>query len=157
MSVNNLTYTGERLTESFETKRNTAYDDARPNYVLQPGDHVIGTLTIGYGHTGPDVYIGQTITDDECVALLAHDIARFAAFVNAQVKIVVTQDEFDALVDFCFNVGPGNLESSTLLRDLNAGDIAGAAAQFDNWQFSHGVKMAGLLRRREAETKLFLS
>jgi lysozyme len=157
MSVNNLTYTGERLTESFESKRNTAYDDARPNYMLQPGDHVIGTLTIGYGHTGPDVYIGQTVTDDECVALLAHDIARFAAFVNAEVTIRLTQDEFDALVDFCFNVGTGNLASSTLLRDLNAGDIAGAAEQFDNWQFSHGKRMAGLLARREAETKLFLS
>jgi lysozyme len=157
MSVNNLTYTGERLTESFETKRNTAYDDARPNYVLQPGDHVIGTLTIGYGHTGPDVFIGQTITDDECVALLAHDIARFAAFVNAQVKIVLTQDEFDALVDFVFNVGPENFEESTLLHDLNAGDIPGAAEQFDRWQFSHGKKMAGLLARREAETRLFQS
>ena len=155
MGVNNLTYTGERLTESFETKRNTAYDDARPNYVLQPGDHVIGKLTIAYGHTGPDVFICQTISDDECQALLAHDIARFAAFVNAEVAIQLTQNEFDALVDFCFNAGPGNLASSTLLRDLNAGDIQGAAAQFDNWQFSHGVKMAGLLRRREAETTLF--
>jgi lysozyme len=157
MSVNNLTYTGERLTESFESKRNTAYDDARPNYVLQPDDTIIGTLTIGYGHTGPDVFIGQTISDDECVTLLAHDIASFAAFVNAQVTIKVTQNEFDALVDFCFNVGPGNLASSTLLRDLNAGDIQGAAAQFDNWQFSHGKKMAGLLTRREAETTLFQS
>ena len=157
MSVNNLTYTGERLTESFETKRNIAYDDARPNYVLQPGDKILGTLTIGYGHTGPDVFIGQTITDDECVALLNQDIARFAAFVNHEVTIQLTQNDFDALVDFCFNVGPGNLASSTLLRDLNAGNIQGAAAQFDNWQFSHGVKMAGLLRRREAETVLFQS
>ena len=157
MSVNNLTYSlsGEHLTEQFEACRLVAYDDARPTYLLKPGDRVLGTLSIGYGHTGPDVYIGQTITQGEADALLFKDIAGAAAFVNAEVKIVLTQDEFDALVDFVFNAGTGNFGRSTLLADLNAGKFAEAAQQFDLWDRSAGKVLAGLLRRRQSETQLF--
>ena len=157
MGVNNLTYSsnGLHLTEGFETKRLLAYDDKRPNYVLQPGDTILGTLTNGYGHTGPDVFIGQIVTDDQIVAWLQKDIAASAACVNRVVTVALTQSQFDALVDFVFNAGPGNFEGSTLLRDLNAGNVAAAADQFDAWVYSKGVKMAGLLRRRMAESALF--
>jgi lysozyme len=159
MSVNNLTYSqsGEHLTEEFETCRLVAYDDVRPNYVLKVGDRVLGTLTIGWGHTGPDVYIGQTITQAEAGALLLKDVAAAEAFVNAEVKVLLTQDEFDALVDFVFNAGTGNFGRSTLLADLNAGKFAEAAQQFDLWDRSAGKVLAGLLRRRQAEAQLFES
>jgi GH24 family phage-related lysozyme (muramidase) len=67
----------------------------------------------------------------------------------------ITQAEYDSLVDFPFNAGIGALTSSTLLRDLNAGDFAGAAARFDEWDHPGGQVVAGLLRRRWAETELF--
>jgi lysozyme len=67
------------------------------------------------------------------------------------------QDEFDALVDFVFNLGTTAFAGSTLLRDLNASNLAGAAAQFQNWDHAGGRVLAGLLQRRLAEAKLFQS
>jgi lysozyme len=75
--------------------------------------------------------------------------------VNHAVKVPITQDEFNALVDFVFNVGAGNFDSSTLLRELNAGDYAGAADQFARWDLAGGKVVEGLLRRRVAEADLF--
>jgi len=75
--------------------------------------------------------------------------------VNYLVKVPLTQGEFDALVDFDFNLGRGNLASSTLLKLLNAGDYQGAANEIDKWDRAGGVLLAGLLRRRQAETALF--
>jgi lysozyme len=75
--------------------------------------------------------------------------------VNNLVNVPLTQGQFDALVDFVYNLGVGNFESSTLLRDLNAGDMDAAANEFDKWDHVSGQVVAGLLRRREAETKEF--
>ena len=69
---------------------------------------------------------------------------------------VASQNEFDALVDFAFNCGCGNLNNSTLLKKLNAGDYEGAAQEFLKWDMAAGHHMAGLLRRRQAEELLFL-
>jgi lysozyme len=68
---------------------------------------------------------------------------------------VITQSQFDAMVDFCFNAGRGNFLQSTLLRKLNSGDFAGAAAQFALWVHAGGEVVAGLVRRRKAEADLF--
>ncbi|MGA8531869.1 MAG: lysozyme [Acidobacteriaceae bacterium] len=145
MGVNQLTYGGKglALTEQFEGCRLTAYQDQT------------GVWTIGYGHTGPDVRAGLTITLEEAEALLAKDVSSAAAFVNRIVMVEVTQQEFDALVDFVFNLGVGTFERSTLLRLLNAGEFAAAAAQFALWDRAGGAVVAGLLRRRQAETALF--
>ena len=145
MGANNLTYSGDglSLTEQFEGCSLTAYQDQ------------VGVWTIGYGHTGPDVSPGLTITQDQAQAMLAHDVGRAAACVNNLVAVELTQNEFDALVDFVFNLGAGAFTSSTLLRDLNAGDFAGAAAQFEVWDHAGGAVVAGLLRRRQAEAALF--
>ena len=145
MGVNNWTYGGDglALTEQFEGCKLTAYQDQ------------VGVWTIGYGHTGPDVVAGLTITLEQAQALLARDVSSAATCVNNVVAVELNQLEFDALVDFVFNLGTGAFQGSTLLRDLNAGDFAGAAAQFDAWDHAGGAVVAGLLRRRQAETALF--
>jgi lysozyme len=145
MGVNNLTYStkGLSLTEQFEGCRLTAYQDQ------------VGVWTIGYGHTGPDVTAGMTISIDAAQALLAKDVSSAADCVNNLVEVTLTQEEFDALVDFVFNLGAGAFRGSTMLRDLNAGDFTSAAAQFDMWDHAGGAVVAGLLRRRQAEAELF--
>jgi lysozyme len=133
------------LTEQFEGLRLTAYQDS------------VGVWTIGYGHTGSDVRPGLTITQEQAGALLQQDVAGAVAAVNRLVTVTLTQNQFDALVDFTFNEGQGNLASSTLLRELNAGNTAGAAAQFLVWVYAGGVQLPGLVKRRQAEAALFQS
>jgi lysozyme len=144
-NVNNLSYSdqGLALTEQFEGLRLTAYQDS------------VGVWTIGYGHTGLDVQPGLTITQEQAGALLLQDVAGAVAAVNRLVTVPLTQNQFDALVDFTFNEGQGNLASSTLLRELNAGNTAGAAVQFLVWVYAGGVKLPGLVTRRQAEADLF--
>lgn len=135
---------GLALTEQFEGCRLTAYLDQ------------VGVPTIGYGHTR-GVHLGMTCTQEQAEAWLREDIALCEQDVNTHVKVPLTQGEFDALVDFSFNLGCQSLNGSTLLRLLNAGNYAGAAAQFDLWDHAGGQVVAGLLRRREAEEQLFQS
>jgi lysozyme len=135
--------TGEQLTEHFEGCRLTAYQDVK------------GLWTIGVGHTGPEVCEGLVWTQEQADAQLLKDIQNAVDHVNRLVTVPLTQDEFDALVDFIFNVGSGNFDRSALLRLLNAGDYQGAAAQFDLWDHAGGKVVAGLLRRREAEKAEF--
>jgi len=144
-NVNNLSYSdqGLALTAQFEGLQLTAYQDP------------VGVWTIGYGHTGPDVVPGLTITQEQASDLLLQDVSGAVAAVNRLVTIPLTQNQFDALVDFTFNVGQGNLASSTLLRELNAGNTAGAAAQFLVWVYAKGVELPGLVTRRQAEAALF--
>lgn len=145
MAINNLTYSGDglALTEQFEGCRLSAYQDQA------------GVWTIGYGHTGPDVVPGMTITSDQAQSLLMGDISGAAACVNQVVNVPLAQPEFDALVDFVFNLGPGAFEGSTMLRLLNSGDFTAAAAEFQKWDHAGGKVVAGLLRRREAEEAMF--
>jgi lysozyme len=113
-----------------------------------------GIWTIGYGHTA-DVHAGQHITLEQAEDWLQGDLAETARQVNAMVHVPLTQNEFDALVDFTFNVGAGNLENSTLLKMLNAGNYTGAARQFERWDKVRGAVIGGLLRRRKEEEKIF--
>ena len=133
-----------------------AYDDFRPKHELKAGDTVRGTLTIGYGHTGSDVSIGQTITEVQGRDILRRDLATAEGDVTGAVKVPLTQNQFDALVSFVFNVGGSNFRKSTLLKKLNARDFAGAAQQFAVWNKSKGQVLAGLSKRRAAEAALFL-
>ena len=113
-----------------------------------------GVPTIGYGHTA-GVAMGQTITQQQADDYLRRDVRMFERAVERLVKVPLTQGQFDALVSFAFNLGEGALAQSTLLRLLNAGDYAGAAAQFDRWNKSGGRVLPGLVRRRAAERALF--
>jgi lysozyme len=134
---------GLALTENFESCRLTAYRDIK------------GVLTIGYGHTGPDVVEGLVWTQDQADTALVCDTQHEVNTVNRLVTIELSQTAFDALVDFVFNVGSGNFAGSTMLKLLNSGDTEGAAAQFDAWDHSNGQVISGLLRRRRAEESEF--
>jgi lysozyme len=133
---------GLSLTEQFEGCRLEAYQDQ------------VGVWTIGYGHT-KGVHAGMTCTLEEAQQFLCDDVAEAVAAVNHLVTIQLSQGEFDALVDFTFNLGIGNFASSTLLKKLNAGDIEGAADEFLKWDVAGGQHVAGLLKRRQAERALF--
>ena len=133
---------GLHLTESFEDCRLQAYLDSG------------GVPTIGYGHTH-GVAMGMTCTQEQAEQWLQQDVQVAAQAVNRMVTVALTQPEFDALVDFTFNLGTGSLQHSTLLRLLNAGDYKGAAAEFEKWDRAGGKVMAGLLRRRQAEEQMF--
>ena len=134
--------TGLSLTEQFEGSKLTAYRDAG------------GVWTNGYGNTH-GVVPGSTITQDQAVADLKNNIQTSVNDINRLVTVQLNQDEFDALVDFDFNLGSRQLATSTLLSLLNTGNFAGAAAEFDKWDHCGGAVLAGLLRRRQAETAEF--
>jgi lysozyme len=134
---------GEAVIESFEGYSNTAYKD------------VGGVWTIGYGHT-QDVKPGDVCTDDQAQQWLTQDIQWAVSEVKRVVTVPLTQNEFDALVDFVYNVGIGNFESSTMLKLLNSGNYADAAGEFAKWDIASGKQIAGLLNRRIAERDEFL-
>jgi len=112
-------------------------------------------LTIGYGHTGPDVKEGMTITQKQADELLKLDTERFEKSVRSCVEIPLEQTQFDALVSFAFNCGAAALSKSTLLKKLNSGDVIAAAQEFHKWNKGGGKVLAGLVRRRAAESWLF--
>lgn len=116
--------------------------------------------TIGYGHSGPDVKPGDKITKDQAEKLLKNDVARFENAVNRNVKVPISQNMFDALVVFCYNVGPGAFAGSTLLKKLNKGDYKGAQEEFAAWnkvkdKAGNMVESKGLTKRRAEEAALF--
>lgn len=135
---------GLSLTEQFESCRLVAYSDSK------------GIPTIGYGHT-LNVHLGMTCTQDQAEAWLYADVANAARAVNDWVRVSITQQEFDALVDFAFNCGINAFHGSTMLLRLNAGNYGGAANEFERWDKCDGTEVAGLLRRRLAEKQEFQS
>lgn len=145
----NTSAAGIALIKESEALRLTAYFDSE------------GVPTIGWGHTlnvvKADVGV-KTITEAEAETLfLVDDLPRYEAAVNVVVKVPINQGQYDALVDFAFNLGGGALANSTLLRKLNRGDTEGAAQEFARWV--HGVGgdiLPGLVTRRAAERALFL-
>ncbi|MFN1124542.1 lysozyme [Xylella fastidiosa] len=116
-----------------------------------------GVLTIGYGETGKHVVPGLRLTNEqEADARLRARLAKeFEPAVRRHVKVTLAQHQFDALVSLSFNIGAGAFHRSTLLRKLNAGDVAGAAEQFHVWKWAGGRVQSGLVRRRKAERWLF--
>lgn len=139
---------GLELVKSFEGLKLDAY--------LCPA----GIPTIGYGHTGKDVKLGQRISLLDAEKLLEKDLARFEAAVSILVAdSPTTSDQFSALVSFAYNLGPSALKASTLLKRHKAGDIRGASEQFLAWnkarQKGQLVVLPGLTRRRSAESRLY--
>ena len=134
---------GLALTEGFESCRLTAYQDVK------------GIWTIGFGHVGPEVVEGLTWTQDQADSQLVLDLTKAEHAVNTLVTVPLTQGQYDALVDFCYNCGIGAFSGSTMLRLLNAGQFDDAANEFQKWSHASGVVVAGLLRRRVAEEDEF--
>lgn len=116
-----------------------------------------GILTAGVGHTGSDIILGQHYTDDQVDAWLKHDLSMASAAVNQHVEMPLKQNQFNACVSLCFNIGTHAFSNSTLVRLLNDGDFAGAADQFLVWDKVNHKVVPGLFRRRVDERELFLS
>lgn len=111
-----------------------------------------GKWTCGIGHTS-GVTATTTCTRKEAEQWLKEDLAPVEAYVNT-IEQVRTQGQYDALVDFAYNLGLGNLKSSTLLRKIKAGaPVAEIQAEFRRWVYAKGKKLKGLVRRREWEAR----
>lgn len=140
------------MIKGFEGCRLTAYPD--------PGTGG-APWTIGYGWTypvdGKPIKLGMKIDQATADRLLKTGLVSYENDVLKLVKVKLSQNQFDALVSFVYNVGSRALSTSTLLKKLNAGDIKGAADEFLRWNKAGGKVLNGLTRRREAERALFLS
>lgn len=155
MNKNQLSNEGVQLIQYYESCKLKAYKCSA------------GVLTIGWGHTGPDVKAGMVITRAKADELFKVDVQRFVDDVNLLLKRPVNQKQFDALVSFAFNVGSDidadniaeGLGDSSLLRHVNNGDFAKAADEFLKWDKARvkGVltRLKGLTKRRTAERALF--
>jgi lysozyme len=128
----------------WEGERLTAYQDS------------VGVLTIGVGHTGPDVHAGMKITRKKSAELLANDLARTAGALAPFVNVPISQGQYIALLSLSFNIGSLPRKAPTLMRKLNTKDYAGAAEEFLDINRAGGKVLAGLTRRRRAEHDLFL-
>jgi lysozyme len=117
---------------------------------------VNGFPTIGYGHRLLDrESFPAGISEAQATTMLAADVRSAEQAVARLVKVPLTQGQFDALVNFCFNLGAGRLASSTLLKAVNGGRYADAAEQLLRWDIAGGEVNAGLKARREAEFELW--
>lgn len=120
-------------------------------------------LTIGFGHTGKDVYECLEITKDQAEILLLNDAQKACNDVLSLVNVPLTDNELAALTSFCFNVGADidtddiaeGLGDSTLLKLLNAGHYDAVPAQLMRWRYCRGVELGGLVKRRRAEAALW--
>ena len=139
-----LSAAGMELLKKFKGFRNRVYLD------------VAGLPTIGYGHRllHSDSF-PNGIDEPQAANLLASDVRDAEQAVERMVKAPLTQGQFDALVDFTFNLGARRLASSTLLKSLNAGRYDDAAEQLLRWDHAGGQEMAALKSRREAEAELW--
>lgn len=134
--------TGVDLIKHFESCKLTAYQDS------------VGIWTIGWGHTG-SVKKGDIWTQGEADNILLNDLDKFEGYVNQYVKVPLTQNQFDALVSWTFNLGPGNLKSSTILTKLNEKKYDEVPSQMKRWNKAGGKVLHGLERRRNAEAVMF--
>ena len=140
---------GLSLIKAFEGWRSEAYRDS------------VGVWTIGYGHTAaagaPRPVPGMVITKAEGERMLRNDLLIYELAVNNALKVDVTQNQFDALVSFCYNVGPGNFKKSSVLRYTNEGRFDEVPARLLLWNKAGGKVLRGLTRRRKAEGHLFIT
>ena len=159
---------GIDLIKSFEGIRDG--DMLTPNYdaYLCPANY----WTIGYGHvvrSGGVMLSGKEneatarkaypngLTLEQCEELLEKDLADYCRRVESLIKVKITDNQFAALVSLAYNIGVSAFGGSTLLSYLNKGNYSAAADQFARWNKGGGKVLAGLVRRREAERKLFLT
>ena len=113
-----------------------------------------GVWTIGYGHT-KDVVEGMEITQEQAEQMLVDELHEYESYINKYVTVALSQNQFDALVSWVYNLGPANLTASTMLKVLNSGEYEDVPAQMKRWNKAGGEVLNGLVRRREAEALLF--
>jgi len=146
MSTRPINTAGLALVKEFEGLFKTAYHD------------MVNVLTIGWGHTGPDVHAGMTITEAQAETLLQSDLQKAGSNVIAALPGVTLNDnQYAALTSLVFNVGGGALQGTNLAALLKAGSMKAAADGILKFDHAGGSQVAGLTRRREAERALFLT
>lgn len=139
---------GINLIKKYEGCRLEAYPDPATNN---------DPWTIGYGHTGPEVKKGLKITLDQAEEYLKTDLIKFENYIHNYVTVIITQNQFDALISFTYNEGPVNLKNSTLLKKINNNEFKEGAEEFAKWNKGAGKVMDGLTKRRASEKELFLT
>ena len=138
----NISNKGIELIKKFEGCRLKAYQDS------------VDVWTIGYGHT-EGVYEGMEISQHQADIMLGSDLVKYANYINEYVTVSLNPNQFDALTSWVYNLGPGNLKSSTMLKVLNEGSYDDVPFQIKRWNKAGGKVLKGLVRRREAEAELF--
>lgn len=128
--------------------------------VLHPYRDVAGIPTIGYGTTHyedgtPVTMADAVITKERADQLMLNDLRSFEASIQHMVMRIITQNQYDALVSFVYNIGVNNFRTSTLLKLVNSGNPIGAASEFSKWDIADGKHNIGLLQRRMKEEQLF--
>jgi lysozyme len=116
-----------------------------------------GKITIGVGHTGPEIRLGDEWSRDRCIVVMRMDAERFISGALTLCPTLADKPHaLAAIADFSFNLGLGRLRASTLRRKLNSGDTNGAANELRKWVMGGGRKLPGLVLRRETERALLL-
>ncbi len=153
-----FTPAGLALIKTWEGCRLMAYDDAN-QHVVKPGEPVLGTLTIGYGHTGADVFPGLHWTQDHADEMLGHDLDHVQRDVRGLLTADLTDNQFSALVALCFNIGGRAFAGSSALHLANTGQLSDVPAHMALWnKVTIGGRLVvspGLQRRRAAEAALW--
>jgi len=121
----------------------------------------VGLWTVGYGHLigdGKSLPSGDNriFTQEEIDSFLVNDLTRTEYGINMLLRVPVTQNQYDALCSFCYNLGIGTFQKSTLLKDINAKMWDAAANDLLKFHFAVGVSQPGLVKRRQAEHDLFI-
>ena len=130
---------------------------------LKPYLDVVKIPTIGWGNTyypnGKKVTLSdKPISEIEATEMISYIAQKdFGDKILQLVKVPLNQNQFDALISICYNIGMGNFSKSTLLKKINQGDFKGASLEFERWNRSGGVVLAGLVKRRLKEKALFIS
>ncbi len=141
----NISKFGIEFIKKQEGLRTKAYRDAG------------GILTIGYGHVDPTITENLEIDEVRATELLTIDLVRFVHVVDTSIKVLRTQEQFDAMVSLAFNIGDNAFKNSTLVEVMNRGDVRRAADEFLRWNKVNGRPNDGLTKRRRMERGLFLS
>ncbi len=138
----NISKEGIDLIKHFEGCRLEAYEDA------------VGVPTIAYGRI-KDVKMGDSCTQAQAEAWLDEELHEYEGYINDAVTVTLTQNQFDSLVSWVYNLGPSNLKSSTMLKVLNKEQYADVPEQIQRWNKAGGKVLKGLTKRRNAEALLF--
>jgi len=133
------------------------FEEFRPDAYLDP----VGIVTIGYGTTaaagvGIAPKMGMRITEADATEYLMRAVAKFGGHIAPAITRPTNDNQWGAMVSLAYNIGPGAFNKSSVVRRFNAGDVQGAADAFMMWDKAGGKVLRGLVRRRDAERKLFL-
>jgi lysozyme len=152
---------GYELIESFEKLMLYAYDDAAPypQVPAKKGRPVFGTLTIGYGHTGPEVVAGLAWDKAQCIKQMRADVERVVEEIRPLFSRELNDNQFSALVSLAYNIGTAGFKRSSAFARANVGNLDEVPDAIRMWTKTRirgkRVVSRGLVNRREAECKLW--